>query len=89
MSLHLTKEVGSKMNLLCRNALLEAKESNYAGLLPCLEQLGSLIRDGQRRQRVHNLMEEMAFRKEQGMEIGDEAIDELNTLLGWIEYGQP
>lgn len=88
-SLHLTKEVGSKMNLLCRNALLEAKESNYAGLLPCLEQLGSLIRDSQRRQRVHNLMEEMAFRKEQGMEIGDEAIDELNTLLGWMEYGQP
>jgi len=86
-SLHLTVQAGSKMNLLCRNALLEAKESNYAGLLPCLEQLGSLITDDQKRQQVQNLMEEMAFRKEQEVEIGDEAVDMLNMLLRWIEYG--
>lgn len=87
VSLHLTEEIGSQINLLCRMALLEAKEGNYAGLLPCLERLKSLVHERRRRQNVQNLIEAMAVRKKQEMEIGDEAIDELNALLRWIEYG--
>jgi len=87
-SLHLSEEVNSQRIILCNLALLQAKMGDYASLLRCLEQLKSLIRDKRRSGNLQNLMEAMAFRKEQGMEISDEAIDELNALLRWMEYGQ-
>ena len=87
-SLHLTKEIGSHRLALCNLALLEAKMGDYAGLLNCLEQLKSLARDKQRRENVQNLIQAMTVRKNQGMKIGDEAIDEIDVLMRLMEYEQ-
>ena len=87
-SLHLTKAVGSQRLTLCNLALLEAKMGDYVGLLSSLEQLKSLVRDKQIRGDVQNLIQAMAFRKGQGMEINDEAIDELDALMRGVEYGR-
>jgi len=85
----LTLEQRTQIETLCDNALLEAKVKNYQGCIAALGDLVSKLGDREKREGVRSLISRMKYRQEEGMEIQDEVLTELNGVLRWIECGEP
>lgn len=87
-SLHISKDVNTEIKLLCQNAILLAKQNEYIPCLATLRRIRSKVGDNTRKEDIESLIHAIEFRQKEGIEMGDESINELYKLLTRVEHGE-
>lgn len=85
----LSVDLRAEVETLCYSAMLEAKGKNYQGCITTLGNLAAKLSNRKRKEKVLSLISEMESKQKEGKEIQDDVSCEVNTLLRWMEYGEP
>ena len=85
--LQVTGQTSEKVDLLCKNLMFSAKMNEYGECLRALVDLRANVSGNELKERVQSLMQAMEHRKNEGIQITDEVIDDIDTILRMIRYG--
>ncbi len=83
--LKLTGQTSDRLTVLCRNAMFAAKLKDFAECQRALKDLKAHVSGAQARECINDVMSAMEYRESQGLNITDEVLNDIDSLLRRIE----